>query len=62
MPVGFKNGTDGNVRNALDAIRAAQVPHHFLSVARRDCQQSCRPPTGIATLFTRRQTYYDGNR
>src|SRR5262245_17907359 len=33
-PVGFKNGTDGNVRIALDAIRAAQVPHHFLSVTK----------------------------
>ena len=28
-PVGFKNGTDGNVRIAMDAIRAAQAPHHF---------------------------------
>jgi 3-deoxy-7-phosphoheptulonate synthase len=33
-PVGFKNGTDGNVRIAVDAIRAAQVPHHFLSVTK----------------------------
>jgi 3-deoxy-7-phosphoheptulonate synthase len=33
-PVGFKNGTDGNVRIALDAIRAAHVPHHFLSVTK----------------------------
>jgi len=33
-PVGFKNGTDGNIRIALDAIRAAQVPHHFLSVTK----------------------------
>jgi len=31
-PVGFKNGTDGNVRIALDAIKAASQPHHFLSV------------------------------
>jgi 3-deoxy-7-phosphoheptulonate synthase len=31
-PVGFKNGTDGNVRIAVDALRAAQAPHHFLSV------------------------------
>src|SRR5574340_120925 len=29
-PVGFKNGTDGNVRIAVDAIRAARQPHHFL--------------------------------
>jgi 3-deoxy-7-phosphoheptulonate synthase len=33
-PVGFKNGTDGNVKVAVDAIRAAQVPHHFLSVTK----------------------------
>jgi len=33
-PVGFKNGTDGNVRIAVDAIRAAHVPHHFLSVTK----------------------------
>ena len=33
-PVGFKNGTDGNVRIATDAIRTAQSPHHFLSVTK----------------------------
>jgi 3-deoxy-7-phosphoheptulonate synthase len=33
-PVGFKNGTDGNVRIAVDAMRAAQQPHHFLSVTK----------------------------
>ena len=32
--VGFKNGTDGNVRIAIDAIRAAASPHHFLSVTK----------------------------
>jgi 3-deoxy-7-phosphoheptulonate synthase len=32
--VGFKNGTDGNVRIAVDAMRAAQQPHHFLSVTK----------------------------
>jgi 3-deoxy-7-phosphoheptulonate synthase len=31
-PVGFKNGTDGNVRVAVDAILAAGQRHHFLSV------------------------------
>jgi 3-deoxy-7-phosphoheptulonate synthase len=29
MPVGFKNGTDGNVQVAVDAVRAAAVPHAF---------------------------------
>lgn len=33
-PVGFKNGTDGNVRIALDAIKASSQPHHFLSVTK----------------------------
>ncbi len=33
-PVGFKNGTDGNVKIAVDAMRAAQSPHHFLSVTK----------------------------
>jgi 3-deoxy-7-phosphoheptulonate synthase len=33
-PVGFKNGTDGNVRIATEAIRAARQPHHFLSVTK----------------------------
>jgi 3-deoxy-7-phosphoheptulonate synthase len=31
-PVGFKNGTDGNLKIACDAIQAAARPHHFLSV------------------------------
>ena len=31
-PIGFKNGTDGNIRIATDAIQAAARPHHFLSV------------------------------
>jgi 3-deoxy-7-phosphoheptulonate synthase len=33
-PVGFKNGTDGNLRIAIDAIKAAAHPHHFLSVTK----------------------------
>jgi 3-deoxy-7-phosphoheptulonate synthase len=32
--VGFKNGTNGDVRIAVDAIRAASAPHHFLSVTK----------------------------
>ncbi|MFJ4290577.1 3-deoxy-7-phosphoheptulonate synthase [Cupriavidus sp. NPDC089707] len=31
-PIGFKNGTDGNIRIAIDAIQAASRPHHFLGV------------------------------
>ncbi|MET0592001.1 MAG: 3-deoxy-7-phosphoheptulonate synthase [Polyangiaceae bacterium] len=33
-PVGFKNGTNGDVGIAVDAIRAARVPHRFLSVTK----------------------------
>jgi len=35
MPVGFKNGTAGSVQLALDAIRSAAHPHHFLSVTKQ---------------------------
>ncbi|KAJ3040256.1 hypothetical protein HDV00_011234 [Rhizophlyctis rosea] len=35
VPVGFKNGTDGSVSVAVDAIRAASVGHHFLSVTKQ---------------------------
>ncbi|MDZ7751844.1 MAG: 3-deoxy-7-phosphoheptulonate synthase AroG [Gammaproteobacteria bacterium] len=33
-PVGFKNGTDGTLRIAIDAIRSASNPHHFLSLTK----------------------------
>ncbi|HTQ35987.1 MAG TPA: 3-deoxy-7-phosphoheptulonate synthase [Steroidobacteraceae bacterium] len=33
-PVGFKNGTDGNARIAIDAVQAASHPHHFLAVTK----------------------------
>ncbi len=33
-PVGFKNGTDGGVQVAIDAIKTAETPHHFLSVTK----------------------------
>ena len=35
MPVGFKNGTDGSVQIAIDAVRAAACPHRFLSVTKQ---------------------------
>ncbi|KAI8376044.1 3-deoxy-7-phosphoheptulonate synthase [Radiomyces spectabilis] len=34
FPVGFKNGTDGNVRVAIDGIGSASAPHHFLGVTK----------------------------
>jgi 3-deoxy-7-phosphoheptulonate synthase len=33
-PVGFKNGTDGNLKIAVDAVRTSQHPHSFLSVTK----------------------------
>jgi 3-deoxy-7-phosphoheptulonate synthase len=44
MPVGFKNGTDGKVQIAIDAILAAAHPHHFLSVTKQ----------GVAAIFETR--------
>ena len=33
-PVGFKNGTDGGLSIAVDAMRAARAPHHFMGVTK----------------------------
>ena len=33
-PIGFKNGTDGTLTIAIDAVRAANRPHHFLSMTK----------------------------
>jgi len=35
MPVGFKNGTSGNVQIAVDAVSSSASPHHFLSVTKQ---------------------------
>jgi 3-deoxy-7-phosphoheptulonate synthase len=35
MPVGFKNGTAGTIQVAVDAVRSATAPHHFLSVTKQ---------------------------
>ncbi len=32
MPVGFKNGTDGNIQVALNALQSAKMPHRFLGI------------------------------
>lgn len=34
-PIGFKNGTDGTTQIAVDAVRAASQPHHFLSLTKK---------------------------
>ncbi|MEM7772073.1 MAG: 3-deoxy-7-phosphoheptulonate synthase [Cyanobacteria bacterium P01_E01_bin.6] len=41
MPVGLKNGTDGNVTVAIDALQASRTPHHFLGIS----------PTGQVSIF-----------
>ena len=41
MPVGMKNGTDGNVKVAIDALEASRTPHHFLGIN----------PTGQVSTF-----------
>lgn len=35
MPVGFKNGTDGSIQVAIDAVQSASHPHQFLSVTKQ---------------------------
>ncbi len=44
-PVGFKNGTDGNVKIAVDAVQAASQSHHFMAV-NKDGQTSVAATTG----------------
>ncbi len=44
-PVGFKNGTQGNVRIALDAVLSASQPHHFLAVT-KDGRSAIAETTG----------------
>src|SRR3546814_11625497 len=46
-PVGFKNGTDGNVKIALDAILSASQPHHFLAVT-KEGRAAIAPTAGNA--------------
>ena len=52
-PIGFKNGTDGNIKIATDAIQAAAGGHHFLSVHIEMARwRLCRPmATRTATSF-----------
>jgi 3-deoxy-7-phosphoheptulonate synthase len=44
-PIGFKNGTDGKVKIAVDAVKAAAEPHHFLAVT-KDGQSAIASTTG----------------
>jgi 3-deoxy-7-phosphoheptulonate synthase len=44
-PIGFKNGTDGKVKIAVDAVKAAAQPHHFMAVT-KDGQSAIASTTG----------------
>ncbi len=60
-PVGFKNGTDGNVRIAIDAIRAARASHMFLSPdkqGRMTIYQTSGNPDGHIILRGGKQPNY----
>lgn len=60
-PVGFKNGTDGNVQIAVDAIRAARVSHMFLSpdkTGQMTIYQTSGNPHGHVILRGGRQPNY----
>ncbi|HPF69543.1 MAG TPA: 3-deoxy-7-phosphoheptulonate synthase [Candidatus Krumholzibacteria bacterium] len=47
FPVGFKNGTDGNLQIAFDAMKAAMLPHSFVGI-NRDGRTSIVRTTGNA--------------
>jgi 3-deoxy-7-phosphoheptulonate synthase len=61
-PVGFKNGTDGNVKIAVDAVGAASHPHHFRAVT-KDGQATVAAtagnPDGHVILRGGKQPNYD---
>ena len=63
-PVGFKNGTTGNIQIAIDAIGSAMQPHHFLSVTKRG-QSAIFSTAGNENchiiLRGGKQTNYDAN-
>ena len=44
-PIGFKNGTDGKVKIAIDAVKASSQPHHFLAVT-KDGRSAIASTTG----------------
>lgn len=53
MPVGFKNGTDGGLQIALDAMQSARTPHSFLGIDQDGCTSVIRTtgnPVGHVVL------------
>jgi 3-deoxy-7-phosphoheptulonate synthase len=62
--VGFKNGTDGNVRIAVDAAWAASHPHHFLAVTkdgRSAVASTAGNPDGHVILRGGKKPNYDAD-
>ena len=63
MPVGFKNGTDGDCQTAIDAMRAARHPHSFLGIDQQGLTSVIKTtgnPTGHLVLRGGRlRTNYD---
>ncbi|WP_375055180.1 3-deoxy-7-phosphoheptulonate synthase [Zobellella sp. DQSA1] len=63
-PVGFKNGTDGNIQIALDAVRAASHPHIFCSPdkdGRMTIYQTDGNPYGHLILRGGKEPNYDAD-
>lgn len=62
FPVGFKNGTDGNLQIAIDAMKAAQHPHSFLGINREGrtsiIQTTGNPDVHIVLRGGTRKTNY----
>jgi 3-deoxy-7-phosphoheptulonate synthase len=63
MPVGYKNGTDGELQSALDAMASARTPHNFLGIDQEGVTSIIRTagnPIGHLVLRGgRRRTNYD---
>src|SRR5437660_4716163 len=48
MPIGFKNGTDGGLQIALDAMQSARTPHSFLGIDQEGITSIIRTPVNHA--------------
>ncbi|MBD2490414.1 3-deoxy-7-phosphoheptulonate synthase [Aulosira sp. FACHB-615] len=62
MPVGFKNGTDGNIQVALNALHSAKSPHNFLGINNKgqvSVFQTMGNPYGHVILRGGNQPNYD---
>ncbi|MBU7586162.1 MAG: 3-deoxy-7-phosphoheptulonate synthase [Nostoc sp. TH1S01] len=64
MPVGFKNGTDGNIQVALNALHSAKSPHNFLGINHKgqvSVFQTRGNPYGHVILRGGNQPNYDAD-